>query len=102
MFGPTDKGSQLLGGSASFVRTDGNSILTINPNMGFFVANNFAIGLNHFYAADLDGDYSDINALGPFMKFYIGNSQTGKVFVQISGAIAVADLDFDYLNYSYG
>jgi len=102
LYGPTDKGSRLLGGSASFVRTDGNSILTINPNMGFFVANNFAIGLNHFYAADLDGDYSDINALGPFMKFYIGNSQTGKVFVQISGAIAVADLDFDYLNYSYG
>ena len=102
LYGPTDKGSQLLGGSASFVRTDGNSILTINPNMGFFVANNFAIGLNHFYAADLDGDYSDINALGPFMKFYIGNSQKGKVFAQISGAIAVADLDFDYLNYSYG
>lgn len=100
--GPTDKGTQLLGGSASFVRTDGNSILTINPNMGFFVANNFAIGFNHFYAAKLDGDYSDINALGPFMKFYIGNSQKGKVFTQVIGGVAVADLDFDYITYSYG
>jgi len=101
-YGPTDKGTQLLGGSASFVRVDGNSILTINPNMGSFVANNFAIGLNHFYAAKLDGDYRDINALGPYMKLYIGNSQKGKVFAQVSGAIAVADFDFDNITFSYG
>jgi hypothetical protein len=102
LYGPTDKGTQLLGGSASFVRADGNSILTINPNRGSFVADNFAIGINHLYVAKLDGDYSDYNALGPFIKFYVGNNEKGKVFAQVGGAIAVADLDFDYIQYSYG
>ena len=39
----TEKGTLLLGGDVTFSSVDGNSNLTVRPNIGVFVASNFAI-----------------------------------------------------------
>jgi hypothetical protein len=99
-YGPTSKGTQLLGGSASYRKDGDRYYLTINPNRGAFVANNFAIGFNHLYIARFNS-YADYNGFGPYIKLYAGGGDKGKVFTQAGGTIGVNDLKFDNISLGY-
>jgi hypothetical protein len=70
----TERGTYLLGGGASFTSTDDVSTFNFNPNIGYFVANNFAVGaLANLYFAKGDNSY----AVGPFARYYFGGKGAG-------------------------
>lgn len=84
----TEKSTLLLGGSASFQATDGASIFVLNTNLGVFIANNFAVGLQ---ANILSADGGSIWGLGPFGRLYFGKNEKGKPFAQASLNIGGGD-----------
>lgn len=73
----TSKGTFLLGGNASFQRAKEQSILSINPNVGYFVADRFVAGLN----AGINS-LSDLTfiSLGPNLRGYFLTSEKGSIF----------------------
>lgn len=76
-----EEGTSLIGGSVSFQTTKGNNSVVINPNYGYFVANNFAVGANLNVSFRKEGDTKTNQfGLGPFARYYIGESTT-KPFV---------------------
>ena len=77
----TEKGTLLLGGNATFQAVDGASLFVFNSNLGVFVSNNFAIGLQ---ANILSSDGSSAWALGPFARLYFTENVKGKPFAQAS------------------
>ncbi len=84
----TEKGTVLLGGGLSFQTSDGMSMFSATPNIGFFVANNIATGaqLNLF-----TGDGYTAWAIGPFLRGYFAGSDKGKLFAQ--GGVNVGGAD---------
>jgi len=40
----TDKGTTLLGGNISFQTSDGTTVFSASPNVGFFISKNIALG----------------------------------------------------------
>jgi len=76
----TEKGTLLLGGDVTFQTSDGNSAFTARPAVGYFIANNFAIG-GQFTLFASDG-YSSW-ALGPFVRGYFAGSEKGKFYGQL-------------------
>ena len=84
----TEKGTFLLGGSASFQATDGSSIFLFNVNPGVFIGKNFAVGLQ---ANIVSSDGSSQWAIGPFARYYFGGNEKGKLFGQ--GALNIGDGD---------
>lgn len=77
----TEKGTLLLGGNASFQAVDDASLFVFNSNLGVFVGNRFAIGLQ---ANILASDGSSAWALGPFARLYFTENMKGKPFGQAS------------------
>lgn len=75
----TEKGTLLLGGNAAFISGGGESILTVNPNLGLFLADNFAAGLS---ATLITSDVTTIYGVGPYGRGYFGSSSSGKFFAQ--------------------
>lgn len=80
----TQKGTWLLGGgfALSSSSTPGGSSLTVfqlNPNIGYFVSDDWAIGAE---LALVSSDGSSVYAFGPYARGYFGKSTSGKVFVQ--------------------
>ena len=70
----TEKGTYLLGGGATFQTTDGESYFSLNPNVGYFVANNFAVGARaNLVFVDDANSYS----IGPFARYYFGGKSAG-------------------------
>lgn len=80
----TERGTLMLGGNVSFQAADGGTLFVINPNLGVFVSNNFAIGLQFNLVAS---DGFTQWALGPFARYYFGGNENGKFFGQ--GALTV-------------
>ena len=95
-FSQTEKGSVLLGGNIDFTSTttsqDGmygghssSTLFTLNPMIGIFPVNNFAIILSTDYAT---GSYSYNGSstsghtllIGPLLRYYIPASQSVKFF----------------------
>lgn len=91
----TEKGTWLLGGSASFVSVEDVSVLTINPNIGVFVTNNFALGLNASFSKVEDND--PLISFGPVARFYLGNSDSGKFFGQLGGTLLTTSEFNDFI-----
>jgi len=76
-FSQTEKGAVLLGGALSFQTTSNNSSFVLNPNIGFFPANNFALGLTTSYNYSKQGNIkSNQLGIGPFLRYYVGKTQT--------------------------
>jgi hypothetical protein len=72
----TEKGTKLLGGGASLNFSDPFSI-RINPNMGFFVKNNLAVGASLGLHYQTNSNYSNSNvSLSPFARYYFGQGLT--------------------------
>jgi hypothetical protein len=84
----TDRATLMLGGGASFQATDGYSVFVLNPNVGVFVANNFAVGLQ---ANIVSADNSSAWALGPFARYYFGKNEKGKPFGQATLTLGGSD-----------
>jgi hypothetical protein len=84
----TEKGTLMLGGSASFQSTDGSSLFVFNPNLGVFVRNRFAVGLQ---ASVVASEGVSVWALGPFARYYFGGNEKGKIFGQGSLNVSGGD-----------
>lgn len=84
----TEKKTWLLGGNLSFQTSDGNSMFNAAPNLGYFVANNVAVGarLNLLTAEGYTAW-----AVGPFVRGYFAGSDKGKFFGEGSANIGGAD-----------
>jgi opacity protein-like surface antigen len=89
-FSQTEKGSWLLGGNISYTSTKetetGNSssvsVFTLNPKIGFFPVNNFAVILNTNYITESSGNFSDHNLLiGPAVRYYFPGLESVRLFV---------------------
>ena len=84
-FEQTDKGSHLAGGTISFNNTFTNKTNlfsgNLNPNYGYFFANNLAIGgvLSLTYSAS-HPNHSTLATLSPFVRYYIGPPKTCMFF----------------------
>jgi hypothetical protein len=84
----TEKGNILLGGNISFQTSDGTSVFSATPNIGFFIANNVAIGAQLNL---LTGEGYTAWAFGPFIRGYFAGSDKGKFFAQ--GGINIGGAD---------
>jgi outer membrane protein len=74
----TEKGTWLLGGSASYVRTEGVGFVSINPSVGYFLLNNLAGGAQvNFYGAK-SGSYFSV---GPFGRYYFYGDERGRFYL---------------------
>ncbi len=89
VFGQTDQGDVLIGGSLGFATGEGSSQFNLSPNIGFFVANNFAIGGKaNFNSAKQGNIQTSTFGIGPFLRYYLGQAETKPFLVT----------EFDYLN----
>lgn len=83
----TEKGNFLLGGNVTFQTSDGTSVFMAAPNLGYFVANNIAVGAR---VNLLTSEGYTAWAAGPFVRGYFLGSDKGKFFgeggVNIGGA----------------
>jgi hypothetical protein len=81
----TQKGAIMIGGSGGVGFKDAFSI-SLNPNLGFFVTNDFAIGAGvplQFYKQK---DYNSVSGgLQPFARYYFGKPAATRLFAQANG-----------------
>jgi len=91
----TEKNTWLLGGSASFTSSEGNSSFTLMPNVGYFVAENIAVG-GKFSLFTME-DYTSWG-IGPFARYYFTKNTGGKPFlgagVNFAGAEGESNVGF--------
>jgi hypothetical protein len=71
------KGTVMVGGSLGFNTGEGTSQFNMNPNIGFFVGDNFALGGFVSYSSRNFGN-TKVNdfGVGPFARYYFGVTQT--------------------------
>lgn len=74
----TEKGTVLLGGEVAFTSIESTSMFNLAPNVGFFVADNFAVG-GQFSFFTSEGYTSW--GVGPFARYYFSKNTSGKPFV---------------------
>lgn len=91
----TDKGKWMLGGNVSYdiqsvQDVDGNTQqYAILPQVGYFVQDNFALGLGFGYAGQYEKSNTDVEttlgefAVAPFARLYNGNGDL-KFFTQLA------------------
>ncbi len=84
----TESGTYLLGGNAQFLATGDVTVLSLSPNVGYFVADNWALGLR---AALVAVEESSSWNIGPFTRYYFGKKANGKFFGQLAGNIGGSD-----------
>ncbi len=67
----TEKGSWLIGGSASFSSSTGSTSLSIEPKAGYFFSNNWAAGLGLNFTSQSSDGFSTTAIIGaPFIRYY--------------------------------
>lgn len=77
----TEKNSVLIGGGFALQTGSGNSQFSINPTVGVFAADNFLLGGTlSFNNQKLGSVKSSEFGIGPFARYYFGNTST-KPFV---------------------
>jgi opacity protein-like surface antigen len=96
----TEKGKFILGGTASYesVKSDAAGAkaaqnLTLVPNVGYFVSNNFALGTGIGYSYSKIGSASPTGqneaiVVNPFGRYYVGLSDQFKFFGQAAVPLA--------------
>jgi len=62
-----NKGAWMVGGSVAFESTEGENSIKIEPELGYFLINNLAVGSN--FNIDFEGDDTQIE-FGPFARYY--------------------------------
>jgi hypothetical protein len=73
----TEKGSTMVGGSLVLQTGKNASNFTLNPSVGVFAANNFALGADLNLSFSKAGE-SKVNTvgIGPFARYYFGKTET--------------------------
>jgi hypothetical protein len=92
------KGAWMVGGSAGFTSTsykdvDGSqTVISVAPNLGYFIADDLAIGLalNLTNTSPLVGDSFTEFGLGPFVRFYFADA----IFAQAGLNLGLGDNEF--------
>jgi len=74
-FAQTSKNTWLLGGSASYSSTQEgdlhNTVLDISPRVGYFILNDFAVGLNaNINTTKDEGSNVSVASFGPYARYY--------------------------------
>jgi len=73
----TEKNSVLVGGGFSLQTGSGNSQFSLNPTVGVFAADNFLLGGTlTFNTQKLGSVKSTEFGIGPFARYYFGNTST--------------------------
>jgi len=97
-FSQTQKKSWMIGGTGSFASThEGeihNTVLDISPNIGYFVATNFAIGTKvAFNLTSDDGNTSVTELALPFVRYYFLSLSKDKIklFGNANGFFGIED-----------
>ncbi|WP_439879604.1 outer membrane beta-barrel protein [Pontibacter sp. MBLB2868] len=82
----TQKGTLMIGGSGTTNFNDGFAI-TLNPNLGYFFADNIAVG------SSLNLSYSRVKpfrnigiGISPFARYYFGEQAPTRLFAQANAA----------------
>ncbi len=72
----TEKGDWLVGGQLALSTVENNSQFLLNPNVGYFFANNLALGANVGLAFEKVGatNFRSMN-IGPLARFYVGRGE---------------------------
>lgn len=84
-YAQTDKGTIMAGGQISFSTTKNASNFKLNPNFGYFVGDNLALGGNLNFDFAKQGTVSANEfGIGPFVRYYFGKSDA-KPFVVFNG-----------------
>lgn len=83
-----EKNTLLIGGSASFTTAEGESSFFLNPNVGVFVIDRLAVGVNAFI---LTAGGNTSWSLGPFGRYYFGKNESGKPFAGLGFGISGVD-----------
>ena len=81
------QGQLELSGSAQLQAGDGDIVLFLNPNVGYFFSDAVEGGAELFYATNGD---DNVGALGPFAAYHFGRREaTTRPFVQAGVGIAL-------------
>ena len=81
----TAKGTLLLGGAAGFNSQSGSTSFVFNPNIGSFVADKIAVGMEAFLSStSSDGSTFTAWALGPYVKPYFMTKSNGSFFGRLA------------------
>lgn len=73
----TEEKSVLVGGGFSLQTGSGNSQFTLNPTVGYFVADNFLVGGTLAFNTQKLGTVKTTEfGIGPFARYYFGNTNT--------------------------
>ncbi len=82
----TEKGGWMVGAQAaniSYNTTAEIFSLTLSPQAGYFVSDNFAVGANlGLSIASASGTSSTVWAIGPFARAYFGGTEKSKFYAQ--------------------
>jgi opacity protein-like surface antigen len=97
----TEKGSTLIGGTGTVhIDTEGTEedkgyFLILSPRVGFFVANNFAIGTALPGTVAGNRDYASTTiGLTPFLRGYVGSSAT-RFLLEVRGGYTYSILKYE-------
>lgn len=97
-FAQTNFGGLLVGGTAGFdvQFEDPDNIVTVDlqPQLGFFILNNLAIGGDLTLSYSKAGDVStNVFGISPFARYYFGEGGT-RIFAHVQGGYITSKLDF--------
>jgi hypothetical protein len=99
------KGALLLGGTASFQRTqylgydpgvgEHATVISITPSVGYMLEDRFAVGINMAHAfvkySQITGQYT-FSAL-PYARYFLNGGTNARTFLQGTGGLQVASGD---------
>lgn len=72
----TEKGTWLLGGSASFIKSKGSGTLSIIPTVGYFLVNHVAGGAQ----VNIIANKNTLFSIGPFGRYYFFGDDRGRFY----------------------
>jgi len=90
-FSQTDKGSWILGGQGFVGSLNKGLYLNLQPNAGYFLYDNFAVGGLMKLVVTTDADKNNTEfILGPYARYYIGKKSV-KALGDVSVGLNIAD-----------
>ena len=100
-----NQGAWMVGGSAGFTSTslkdvDGSTTqIFLNPNLGYFIADDLAIGLGIGFESISNDDFdATYFSLGPLVRFYFADA----IFAQAGVNLGLGDDEFTEFNVGVG
>lgn len=89
-FAQIEKGTMLAGGAFSLQTTKNNSRFSLNPNVGFFVIDNLAVGAGLSVNFSKQGEIKSTEfGVGPYVRYYFGKGNTKPFIVTEANYLTV-------------